>query len=39
MPSSKSRPSGMALIHYHEQLVRMQPGQVIIYKNLFGCVE
>ncbi|KAF3967464.1 hypothetical protein CMV_008547 [Castanea mollissima] len=25
----KSRPSGMALIHYREQLVRMQPDQII----------
>ncbi|XP_075658821.1 serine/threonine-protein phosphatase 7 long form homolog [Castanea sativa] len=27
VPSSKSRPSGMALIHYREQLVRIQPDQ------------
>ncbi|KAK9989649.1 hypothetical protein SO802_029888 [Lithocarpus litseifolius] len=33
VPSPKSRPSSMALIYYREQLVRMQPGQVIIYKN------
>ncbi|KAF3956026.1 hypothetical protein CMV_018816 [Castanea mollissima] len=29
VPSSKSRPSGMALIHYREQLVRMQPDQIV----------
>ncbi|KAF3945570.1 hypothetical protein CMV_028069, partial [Castanea mollissima] len=29
VPSSKSRPSGMALIHYREQLVRMQPDQIM----------
>ncbi|KAF3945977.1 hypothetical protein CMV_027703, partial [Castanea mollissima] len=29
VPSPKSRPSGTALIHYREQLVRMQPDQII----------
>ncbi|KAF3963775.1 hypothetical protein CMV_011875 [Castanea mollissima] len=29
VPSSKSRPSGMALIHYREQLVRIQPDQIV----------
>ncbi|KAK9990849.1 hypothetical protein SO802_025834 [Lithocarpus litseifolius] len=29
VPSPKSRPSGMALIYYREQLVRMQPGQIM----------
>ncbi|KAL0001926.1 hypothetical protein SO802_015707 [Lithocarpus litseifolius] len=28
VPSPKSRPSGMALVHYREQLVRMQSGQI-----------
>ncbi|KAF3945563.1 hypothetical protein CMV_028075, partial [Castanea mollissima] len=38
VPSSKSRPSGMALIHYREQLVRMQPDQIVWqpYKADFG---
>ena len=36
MPISKSRPSDMALIHYRDQLVRMQSDQVII---MFGYVE
>ncbi|KAL0006607.1 hypothetical protein SO802_008109 [Lithocarpus litseifolius] len=29
VPSPKSRPSGMALIYYREQLVRMQPRQIM----------
>ncbi|XP_075654982.1 serine/threonine-protein phosphatase 7 long form homolog [Castanea sativa] len=29
VPSPKSRPSGTALIHYREQLARMQPDQII----------
>ncbi|KAK9988590.1 hypothetical protein SO802_028829 [Lithocarpus litseifolius] len=29
VPSPKSRPSDMALIYYREQLVRMQPGQIM----------
>ncbi|XP_075645101.1 serine/threonine-protein phosphatase 7 long form homolog [Castanea sativa] len=29
VPSPKSRPSGTTLIHYREQLVRMQPDQII----------
>ncbi|XP_075655137.1 serine/threonine-protein phosphatase 7 long form homolog [Castanea sativa] len=29
VPSSKSRPSGMALIHYYEQLVRLQLDQIV----------
>ncbi|KAF3958777.1 hypothetical protein CMV_016349 [Castanea mollissima] len=29
VPSSKSRPSGMTLIHYCKQLVRMQPDQIV----------
>ncbi|KAK9989365.1 hypothetical protein SO802_029604 [Lithocarpus litseifolius] len=29
VPSPKSRPSATALIHYREQLVRMQPGQIM----------
>uniref|UniRef100_A0A7N2MUX7 Aminotransferase-like plant mobile domain-containing protein n=1 Tax=Quercus lobata TaxID=97700 RepID=A0A7N2MUX7_QUELO len=29
VPSPKSRPSGMALVHYREQLVTMQPEQIV----------
>nr|POE67831.1 serine/threonine-protein phosphatase 7 long form like [Quercus suber] len=29
VPGSKSRPSGMALVYYREQLVTMQPNQIV----------
>nr|XP_023924225.1 serine/threonine-protein phosphatase 7 long form homolog [Quercus suber] len=29
VPGSKSRPSGMALVHYREQLVTMKPDQIV----------
>ncbi|KAL0002314.1 hypothetical protein SO802_016095 [Lithocarpus litseifolius] len=34
VPSPKSRPSGIVLIHYCEQLVRMQPGKIESHKAL-----
>ncbi|KAK9997358.1 hypothetical protein SO802_022044 [Lithocarpus litseifolius] len=40
VPSPKSRPSGMALIYYREQLVKMQPGQIMWqpYEADLGCL-